>query len=125
MQPIKDLKAQTIIAKAFYRAADTLELSRQEISKIAGPSEATISRNIKALEKKEPVVFDPKTAECALMVLRIYRSLLALVGDSQPNARKWLNTENRYFGETPRRRIQTLGGLIEVANYLDAMRGKV
>jgi hypothetical protein len=125
MQAVKALDNDGVVAKAFYRAADALGLSRQEIKDVIGLSEPTISRNLNSLQKKQPVVFDAKTAECALFFIRIYRSLLAVVGGNENKARKWLEAENRYFGGTPRQHLKTLGGLIEVANYLDAMRGKV
>jgi uncharacterized protein (DUF2384 family) len=114
-----------IIAKAFYRAADSLGVTRQEINEILGVSEPTISRHRSALDKKNTFTLDPKKAELALLFLRIYRSLFSIFGNEEENARKWYDANNLALGGKPRDLVKTIGGLVSVAEYLDAMRGKV
>jgi len=114
-----------VVAKAFYRAADALFLSRQEVRDIMGFSEATISRHRNSLNRNVAVSFDKKNTELGLFFLRMYRSLLALFGGSEETARKWFDANNTYLNGKPRELVQKIGGLVNVAEYLDAMRAKV
>ena len=66
-----------------------------------------------------------KEGELAMVFLRIYRSLDALVGGDDDKARRWLGAENRHLRGVPRVLMRRVEGLIHVAEYLDAMRGKV
>jgi len=62
----------------------------------------------------------------ALLLLRIYRSLNALVGNHHDKAKLWLHAPNQAFQlETPLKHMKNVSGLVEVAQYLDAMRGKL
>jgi len=114
-----------IIAKAFYRAADRLRLKPKDIEDVLGFSEPTISRQKQKIEQKEPVVFGEKENELALYLLRIFRSLDALFAGNEESMRNWFDSLNRYFEARPRDLVKTIGGLVNVAGYLDAMRGKV
>jgi hypothetical protein len=37
----------------------------------------------------------------------------------------WMRTANRHTGGVPREQVQSVAGLVTVASYLDAIRGKV
>lgn len=113
--------AERVLTKATRRAADHLGLSQKELAKILGVSEATVSR-LGSGKWLEP---DKKDGELALLFLRIYRSLDALVGGNEEKARAWFAAHNDHIGGVPRERIQTAEGLVHVAQYLDAMRGKL
>ena len=60
-----------------------------------------------------------------LLFLRLYRSLDALVGGDDDKARRWLNSENTHLGGVPADRIRAVEGLVDVVQYLDAMRGRL
>ena len=64
-------------------------------------------------------------AELALLFLRLYRSLDALLGGDAERCRKWLHAKNLHLAGTPADLIKTVTGLVYVNDYLDAMRGKV
>ena len=71
---------------------------------------------------------EPDSAEGrhALLFLRVFRSLDTLVGGDAAKARLWLSAENRHLGGyPPLALIRTTPGLVRVADYLDAMRGKL
>ncbi|MDB4882325.1 MAG: hypothetical protein JWL95_1091 [Gemmatimonadetes bacterium] len=68
---------------------------------------------------------DSKEGELALMLLRLYRSLDALVGGDDAKARAWLHAANDHVGGVPAERIRTVEGLVDVVQYLDAMRGRL
>ncbi len=70
---------------------------------------------------------DPSSreGEVALLFLRMYRSLDALVGGDDSHARAWLHAENDHLGGVPAARIGRIEGLMDVLQYLDAMRGRL
>jgi len=68
---------------------------------------------------------DPASAEGrhALLFVRLFRSLDALLGGDCNKARLWLRADNRHLGGAPISLLTTTQGLVHVAEYLDAMRG--
>ena len=66
-----------------------------------------------------------KEGELALVFLRVYRSLDALVGGDDEKARRWLGAPNAHLHGVPLQLMRRVDGLVHVAEYLDAMRGKV
>lgn len=66
-----------------------------------------------------------KEGELALLFVRLYRSLDALVGGDDTKARDWLHSMNDHVGGIPADRIRTVEGLVDVIQYLDAMRGRL
>jgi uncharacterized protein (DUF2384 family) len=86
-------------------------------------SEATISR---LHQGKKLISPETKEGEMALLLLRVYRSLNALVGHHHEKAKLWLCAPNHAFQlKTPLHHMKSVAGLVEVAQYLDAMRGKL
>ena len=66
-----------------------------------------------------------KEGELALLFLRLYRSLDALVGGDDGRARAWLTAQNDHLGGVPAERLTSVQGLVDVVQYLDAMRGRL
>lgn len=110
-----------VLSKAMLSVASRLGLSAAKLSRIIGCSEATISR-MKSGRSIDP---DSKQGELALLVVRLYRSLNAILGGNDEQSRQWLEAYNHHLAGVPAKRIQTVEGLIEVIQYLDAMRGKI
>jgi hypothetical protein len=111
-----------ILTKALCQLAKFYALTGKEISQIIGISESTASR---LMQGKKFISPDTKEGEMALLLIRIYRSLNAMVGNNHDKARRWLNSQNLYFNHKPIDEMKTIPGLIGVLNYLDAMRGKL
>jgi hypothetical protein len=88
---------------------------------VLGSSEASVSR-LQGARGLDPA---SKEGELALLFLRVYRSLDALVGGDDAKARAWLTTHNEHLGAVPAERILTVEGLVDVVQYLDAMRGRL
>jgi Protein of unknown function (DUF2384) len=86
-------------------------------------SESTLSRIRN--RKRGPIPLGTKEGELALLFLRVFRSLDALVGGNQAHAKAWLHAENHHLGGVPLRRMKKIEGLVDVAEYLDAMRGTI
>jgi hypothetical protein len=55
----------------------------------------------------------------------MFRSLDALVGGDDAQARAWLHAENAHLGGVPAERILRVEGLVDVIRYLDGMRGRL
>lgn len=109
-----------VVIKAFMNACKELGVSRDDASKIVGVDSSTLSRN-------KSKGFDPhtKTGELCLQFVRVYRSLFAIAGGDQGFMRHWLRTENKALANKPLELVFSVRGLIQVNEYLDAMRGKV
>ena len=112
-----------VVSKALLRAAEALGLSSAELAEIVGTSESTLSRIRN--RKRGPIPLESKEGELALLFLRVFRSLDALVGGSELHARAWLVADNHHLGAVPLRRMKKIEGLVDVAEYLDAMRGTI
>jgi hypothetical protein len=110
-----------VLARAFVRASRALELSQRDGARILGVSEATMSR----LAAGRPIAPASKEGEIAALFLRVYRSLDALVGGREQDAKAWMHAHNHHLGGVPAELVATLPGLVHVAEYLDAMRGKL
>ena len=110
-----------VLTRALLAAAEHLALSQKEMAKVLGVSAASVSR----LGRERTVDPGSKEGELALLFLRMYRSLDAIVGGSDSAAQRWLRAENHHLGGVPAELIETVTGLANVAEYLDAMRGRL
>lgn len=110
-----------VLSKAFLRAAEELGLSQKDAAGLLGVSEATLSR----VAGGRPIDPTSKEGEIALLFLRIFRSLDAVVGGNASHARAWLHAQNLHLGGIPAEMIATVPGIVRVAEYLDAIRGKL
>ncbi len=113
----------SVVSKALLRASEALGLSSAELAEIIGTSESTLSRIRN--RKRGPIPLGSKEGELTLLFLRVFRSLDALVGGNEAHAKAWLHAENRHVGGVPLSRMKKIEGLVDVAEYLDAMRGTI
>ena len=110
-----------VLAKAALAAARRLELRNKHLAEIIGTSEAFVSR----LKSGRGLDAQRTEGQLALLFLRLYRSLDALVGGDDAKARAWLHAQNDHVSGIPAERIRTVEGLVDVVQYLDAMRGRL
>ena len=108
-----------VLAKATCRAAALLGLSGVALSRIIGLSEPTISR---LLRGERPLPPASKEGELAALLVRVYRSLDALVGNDDGKRSLWMTSHHNALGGTPKDMIQTAQGLVATLSYLDGMR---
>jgi hypothetical protein len=110
------------LTKAVLRAADKLDVNQAALADILGVSEATISR----MRKSDYVLHaDTKPFELAVLFVRLFRSLDAIVGGDEASARAWLANPNLALGAKPAEKIHTIAGLTDVIQYLDARRAPI
>lgn len=107
-----------LVLQAVVRAADELELSRTALAKVLGKDRSTLTR----ANGIDPAT---KTGELALLLIRLYRSLSVLVGNDRLQLRHWFHTANRHTGGVPADQVQRTEGLVEIVQYLDAMRAPI
>ncbi len=117
--PAPDLA--TVVTRAVLSAASRLGIRNRLLAEVIGASEASVSR------LKSGRLLDPnsKQGELALLFLRLFRSLDALVGGDEAKARAWFHAQNTHLGGVPSQRIRHVEGLVDVVQYLDAMRGRL
>jgi hypothetical protein len=113
---------EAVVTKAALRAAERLGLSNRALSRVLGLSEASVSRMGSG---SFVLSAGDKPFELALMFVRLFRSLDAIVGGDDTAARGWMQSDNAALGGVPRELIQTLPGLMNVLGYLDARRALV
>jgi transcriptional regulator with XRE-family HTH domain len=111
-----------VATKALLRASERLGLAQKDIALLVGLSPATLSRLVAGSRALD---LSGKEGELALIFLRVYRSLDTLVGGDEAQARAWIRAHNRHLGGVPLELMQRIEGMVHVAQYLDAMRGKV
>ena len=116
-QPLTD--PGTVLAKAAGRATGLLGLSGAALSRVIGMSEPTVSR---VLRGQRPINPASKEGELAALLVRVYRSLDALVGNDAVLRTRWMTSFNQDLGGVPRDLIETAQGLVATLAYLDGMR---
>jgi hypothetical protein len=121
LRPETVADADSVLARAVLSAADRLGVRNKYLAAVLGSSEASISR----LQHARSLKVESKEGELALLFLRVYRSLDALVGGDDAKARLWLHADNDHLRGVPAERMRTVEGLVDVVQYLDAMRGRL
>lgn len=111
-----------VLTKAALRAAEQLGMTSKVLAAVIGVSEATVSRmrgGEYALERGQ------KPFELAALFVRFSRSLDAIVGGDEAVAKAWLRNPNSALAAEPIALIQTISGLMNAIQYLDARRAIV
>jgi uncharacterized protein (DUF2384 family) len=111
-----------ILTVAVAKVADIWGLSNAKLGAVLGLSPATASRLRSNQTKLDPV---SKSFEAGQFLVRLFRSLDALMGSDDTAARSWLNSANLDLEARPTDLIDSFKGLIKVCDYVDAYRARV
>lgn len=111
-----------VITKAALRAAALMGLSNKALARILGLSEASVSRMGSGTYTLTP---GEKPFELAVLFVRFFRALDAVVHGDPAVARAWLVNANAALGGQPLELIQSVSGLVNAVAYLDARRALV
>ncbi|MFZ0458813.1 MAG: antitoxin Xre/MbcA/ParS toxin-binding domain-containing protein [Rhodoplanes sp.] len=111
-----------VVTKATLNAASKLRITNKLLANIIGVSEATVSRMYSG---RYLLQSEQKSFELAVLFVRLYRSLDAIVGGDDAVASTWLKSRNTVLDGEPIAFIQTVPGLMNVIQYLDARRAVV
>jgi hypothetical protein len=109
--------ARRVLANALVQAGKDLGLTQADLGQVIGRDRTGLSRS-----GLDP---DSKSGELALLLIRAYRALYALTGGNREAMRHWFRTENRHTGGIPAQQVRQVQGLLQVVEYLDAIRGKL
>lgn len=114
--------AALVLTKATVRAAGLLGLTHAALARTIGLSESQVSRMVRG---SKAIDTGTKPAELATLLVRVYRSLDALVGNDDRQRRLWMTSFNHAFNEAPKEAIQKVDGLVRVVAYLDGARAPI
>ncbi|MCA0403883.1 MAG: XRE family transcriptional regulator, partial [Proteobacteria bacterium] len=81
------LQEEKVLTKALSNMSKFYSLTGKDLSQIIGLSESTITR---LGQDKKLISPHTKEGEIVLLLLRIYRSLNAIVGNNHEKAKLWL-----------------------------------
>lgn len=111
-----------LLTSAISKIAAFWGLSNVKLSSVLGLSEATISRL-----RSGKTFLDPasKSFEAGQFLLRLFRSLDALMGSDDDAAKSWLTSHNLDLEARPIDLIDSFKGLLTVCDYVDAHRARV
>ena len=121
VQPLVQPLPSGVLTQAVARAADHLSLTGRELAAVLGVSPSSLSRMSRGGRAIDP---ESKEGELALLFLRVFRSLDALLGGDAEKCRQWLRAYNRHLAGVPAGLVQTAQGLVRVTDYLDALRSQ-
>src|SRR5262249_35884811 len=107
-----------ILTRATLKAAARLGVTGEVLANVLGVSSPQVSRMKRGtnLQRQE------KAFELAVLFVRLYRSLDAIVGGDDAVAAAWLKNHNTALDGEPLVLIQTVSGLTNAVAYLDARR---
>ena len=106
-----------VLAKAAFRASALLGLSQKELAVTIGVSPASVSRM-----KDGSFQLVGKPFELVACLVRVFRSLDAIIGGDRGVMRALMRAENSALSGIPRALVVTAPGLVEGMQYLDAAR---
>jgi hypothetical protein len=111
-----------VVTKAVLRAAGHLGVSNKALASIIGVSEASVSRMGSGSYTLVP---GDKAFELAVLFIRLFRALDAIVDGDASVAHAWLRNDNAALGGRPLALIRSVPGLVHAVEYLDARRALV
>lgn len=117
MLPVSSESA--VITEAAIRAADQLKIPAGAFAAIIGLDEATVARIRRGGFRLEP---GTKPFELAVLFVRLFCSLDAIVGGDDELAASWLASPNKFLNARPIEKLQTVTGLVDVIAHLAGRR---
>lgn len=113
---------QRVLTSAVLKAADIMGLRQAMLAQTIGVSEATISRMKRG---RYWIREASKEWELAALLVRLFRSLDAIVGGDEQSLRSWLKGYNTALKGVPVDLITSVSGLAKTVDYVDAYRARV
>lgn len=120
-QPAPAVDTARVLTKAVLRTAELWQLKQDDLAELLGTSAASVSR----LRGGQRTISGSAETQLAVLLVRIFRSLDSLLGGDAAQASLWLQSPNHHLRGVPLALMKSIPGMVHVAEYLDAMRGKV
>lgn len=118
----RPLDEGALLSRAVARVAENWQLTNEMLGTILGISPASASR-LKAGSFR--LARGKKEFELAQLLVRLFRSLDALVGSDDESAISWLRSDNLDLNARPLDLIRTVSGITAVADYVDYARARI
>ena len=119
---VREGDERRVLTEAVTRVAGLWKLTNEQLGAVLGLSPASVSRlRTGALELERP----SKAFELGQYLVRLFRSLDAVMGSDDAASVSWLRAENLDLGGRPIDLIRTVRGLWEVTAYVDGFRARV
>lgn len=115
-------QAARVVSKAVVRASEHLGLKSATLASVLGVSPSTTSR---LRDGSYVLDLDSKPYEFALLLIRLFRGLDAMMGGEADAARSWMKAPNRALGGAPVDLITSVSGLVEAVAYVDGARARL
>jgi len=115
-------KTAIVVSKAVVRAAAILGINNAMLGRTLGISPASTSRLRDGTYIIPP---DSKPYELALLLIRLFRSLDAMLGGEEPSIRSWMRAANQALRGVPQELVASVTGLVETVAYVDATRARL
>lgn len=111
-----------VLSQAVSRVAACWKLTNEQLGAVLGLSPATASRLRSGGYELDR---STKAFELGQYLVRLFRSLDALMGSDDRASLSWLRAANLDLGGRPVDLIRTISGLNAVTNYVDDYRARV
>jgi uncharacterized protein (DUF2384 family) len=117
-----EAQSTAVLTEAVRRVGKLWKLTDQQLGAILGLSRASAAR-----VREGKLELDPraKSFEVGQYLVRLFRSLDALMGCDDEAARDWLRTPNLDLETRPIELLSTFTGLSRVCDYVDGFRARV
>lgn len=113
----------SVLTQAVAETARHLGLGPTDLAPIIGISQPSAS---KLMNGKFAIKEGTAAWQLSALLVRLYRGLFSIVGNSDELARAWLTSRNRAFNDRiPLEEIKTILGLVATCDYIDAHRAPV
>lgn len=120
--PAQQRADDNVLTSAIAKIGDYWGLSNAKLGAVLGLSAATVSRLRSGQARLDPA---SKSFEAGQYLLRLFRSLDALMGSDDGAAKSWLAARNLDLEARPLELIDSFKGLMTVCDYVDAHRARV
>ena len=117
-----DTNQNRVLSEAVVRVAGCWQLTNEQLGAILGLSPATASRLRSGGFQLDR---SGKAFELGQYLIRLFRSLDALMGSDDRAAISWLKTANLDLDARPIDLIRSIRGLCDVTDYVDDYRAQV
>lgn len=113
---------QRVLSQAVVNAAEIMGLRQVLLAQTLGISESSVSR----MRTGDYLLREQsKEWELAALLVRLFRSLDAIVAGDERSLRSWLLGYNSALREAPINLIASVSGLARTVDYVDAYRARV
>jgi len=111
-----------VLTEALTTAADLMGLNKATLAKVLGISPASAGRLYSGAYRLNQ---NTKEWEMALLLVRMFRSLDAIMAGDEKALRSWLASHNLALNACPLDMLTEASGLVHVVDYVDSYRARI